>query len=162
MLHSQCVIICLFFFADNTFILLKYFVFYCQSQGRSNKDTCTTWVWLFHKHLVLHLVEGFVKEMQNNKSNPDIINTLRATCLARVLEKALSSSPGAMGNAFSSWSWKTHREQARPVSPRKARLLCVAVLAALCQSLLAAAAPVSPKGPRQPGELSEPQELMSF
>ena len=58
-------------------------------------DNCATRVWLFNKRLVLHLVEGFVKKMQNNKTKPNNRKMLRPMCLVHVLEKALSSSPGA-------------------------------------------------------------------
>lgn len=58
-------------------------------------DSRATQVWLLYKCLVLHLVEGFVKKMQNNKTKPNNKKLLRPMCLAHVLDH-LSSSPGAM------------------------------------------------------------------
>lgn len=152
MLHSQYVIIP-FFFSDDTSIVLKYFIFYCQLQGWSNEDTHATRVWLFHKCLVSHLVEGFVRDVPNNKSNPNNKHTqanVLSMCAGET--RLFTWSPV---HAFHLRIGKQARKQAWPVSPRKERARWMAALVALCQSLLAAVALVSPKGPRQPGELSE-------
>lgn len=60
----------LLFFADNTFILLNYFVFDCQSQGCNNEDARAAWAWLSYKRLVLHVVEGFVQEVPSDERSP--------------------------------------------------------------------------------------------
>lgn len=137
-------------------IELNYFVFYCQSQGWSNEDTRATWVRLFHKHLALHLVEGFVKDMPNNESDANdkhVQTNVFITCAG----ETVSSFTCSPVRAFHLGMGKPARKQAWPVRPGKERSRWMAALAALCQSSLAAAAPGSPKGPRQPGKLSEPR-----
>lgn len=122
-------------------------------QGWSNEDTHATRVWLFHKCLVSHLVEGFVRDVPNNKSNPNNKHTqanVLSMCAGET--RLFTWSPV---HAFHLRTGKQARKQAWPVSPRKERARWMAALVALCQSLLAAVALVSPKGPRQPGELSE-------
>lgn len=90
-----------------------------------------------------------------------IANTLRPMCLAWVLEKALSSSPGVMCmlSHLGVGTQTTNRQNQGAPGRRFAVNDCagcfVSEFVSCCSSSVS-------KGPRQPGELSEPQELMSF
>lgn len=77
-------------------------------------------------------------------------------CLACVLKKALSSSPGVMCMHFHLGVRKqtAHRQGQWAPGRSVCCLLWTAVLAAFCHRLLAAAALLSPKGPRPGSFLS--------
>ena len=86
-------------------------------------DSCATRVWLFYKRLVLHLVKGLMKEMQNNTTKP---NNRRAQTNMFSARDGESSGVFTWSHAcaLSSQAFGKQSEQTRPASPRKERLPC--------------------------------------
>lgn len=100
----------------------------------------------------------FCGEIQN-KSNQN--NTLRPMCLAPVLEKAWNSSPGVVCMFFILQLENKH-PTGKASEPQEGVCAMNDCAACFVSELVSCSAPGSPKGPRQPGELSEPWAMMSF
>ena len=124
-------------------------------------DSRATWVWLFYKRLVLHLVKGLMKEMQNNTTKP---NNRRA-------QTNVFSARDGESSGFCTWSHvyalssqafgkQTVNRQGQPALGRS--VCCAHCTGCFVSRLVSCCSSGSPKGPRQPVELSEPRELMSF
>lgn len=152
----------LFFFADNTLILLKHFVFHCQSQGWNNEGRQPHHSGLVvFKHLVLHLVEGLVKEMQNNTTIP---NNRRAQT---------NVFSACDGESFGFFTWSrvytflsqvlgNQQRTGKASEPQEGAFAVNGRAGCFVSGLVSCCSSESPKGPRQPRELSEPWELMNF
>ena len=124
-------------------------------------DSRATRVWLFYKRLVLHLVKGLMKEMQNNTTKP---NNRRA-------QTNVFSARDGESSGFCTWSRvyalssqafgkQTVNRQGQPALGRS--VCCAHCTGCFVSRLVSCCSSGSPKGPRQPVELSEPRELMSF
>ena len=124
-------------------------------------DSHATRVWLFYKRLVLHLVKGLMKEMQNNTSKPN----------DRWTQTNMFSEGDGESSEFFTWSHMyalssqvfgeqtVNRWGQRALGRSVCRVHCegcsVSRLFSCCSS-------GSPKGPRQRVQPPEPRELMSF
>lgn len=86
-------------------------------------DRHATWVWLFYKRLVLHLVGGFVKKMQNNKTKPNNKETAQANMFCASVGKSFELFTWSHAHGFSSSCQKANSMQAEPVSPRNEDVL---------------------------------------
>lgn len=86
-------------------------------------DRHATRVWWFYKRLVLHLVGGFVKKMQNNKTKPNNKETTQANVFSACVGKSFGLFTWSHAHGFSSCCRKANSVQAEPVSPRNEDVL---------------------------------------
>ena len=124
-------------------------------------DSRATRVWLFYKRLVLHLVKGLMKEMQNNTTKP---NNRRA-------QTNVFSARDGESSGFCTWSRvyalssqafgkQTVNRQGQPALGRS--VCCAHCTGCFVSRLVSCCSSGSPKGPRQPVELSEPRGADEF
>lgn len=130
--------------------------------GIMKADSSATWVWLFYKQTACSctLLESLGKKDRTRTPAREINSAAHALCA--LSELALSFSPGVTRVPFHLSAHKHARARPGQLWSKKELRWWLTVLAAWCQSLLAAKMPVAPKGLRQPRERSSPLELMNL
>lgn len=126
MLLSWYVIILFFFFFLLTILLFYWNILPFTVNLRveiMKADRHATRVWWFYKRLVLHLVGGFVKKMQNNKTKPNNKETTQANVFSACVGKSFGLFTWSHAHGFSSCCRKANSVQAEPVSPRNEDVL---------------------------------------
>lgn len=138
-----------FFFADNTCILLKYFVFYCQSQGWNNegRQSCHLGLVVLQTSYLAPCLRFYERNAKQTKPNQ------KQTCSDGYVYCAIWESFELFHLEPCVYFFISMSENKQgtdwPAEPKDWAFAGITGLPASCQSLLAAVSWVSPKGPRQ-------------